>query len=60
MKNILVSILVLASMIACTSKQTTTEGEDPKMVLFREVTKLIHLRFIMLNLVERIAIKPNF
>ena len=45
MKNILVSILVLASMIACTSKQTTTEGEDPNMVLFRENAKVVEAAF---------------
>ena len=45
MKNILVSILVLASMIACTSKQTTTEGEDPNMVLFRENAKVVDAAF---------------
>ena len=45
MKNILVSILVLASMIACTSKQTTTEGEDPNMVLFRENSKVVEAAF---------------
>lgn len=45
MKNILVSIFVLASMIACTSKQTTTEGEDPNMVLFRENAKVVDAAF---------------
>jgi len=45
MKNILVSILVLASMIACTSKQTTTEGEDPNMILFRENAKVVDAAF---------------
>ena len=45
MKNKLVSILVLASMIACTSKQTTTEGEDPNMVLFRENAKVVDAAF---------------
>ena len=45
MKNILVSILVLASMIACTSKQTTTEGEDLNMVLFRENAKVVDAAF---------------
>ena len=45
MKNILVSILVLASMIACTSNQTTTEGEDLNMVLFRENAKVVDAAF---------------
>jgi len=45
MKNILVSIFVLASMIACTSKQTTTEGEDPNMILFRENAKVVDAAF---------------
>ena len=45
MKNILVRILVLASMIACTSKQTTTEGEDPNMILFRENAKVVDAAF---------------
>ena len=45
MKNILVSTLVLASMIACTSKQTTTEGEDPNMILFRENAKVVDAAF---------------
>ena len=45
MKNILVSILVLATMIACTSKETTTEGEDPNMILFRENAKVVDAAF---------------
>ena len=45
MKNKLVSILVLASMIACTSKQTTTEGEVPNMILFRENAKVVDAAF---------------
>jgi len=45
MKNIFLGILVLASMIACTTKQTTTEGEDPNMVLFRENAKVVDAAF---------------
>ena len=45
MKNILVSILVLASMIACTSQETKTEGEDLNMVLFRENAKVVDAAF---------------
>jgi hypothetical protein len=45
MKKLLVGILVIASMIACTSKQTTTEGEDPNMVLFRENAKVVDAAF---------------
>ena len=45
MKKVLVSILVLASMIACTSKETKTEGEDPNMVLFRENAKVVDAAF---------------
>ena len=45
MKNIFLGILVLASMIACTSKQTTTEGEDPNMILFRENAKVVDAAF---------------
>jgi hypothetical protein len=45
MKNILVSMLVLASMMACTTKETKTEGEDPNMVLFRENAKVVDAAF---------------
>jgi hypothetical protein len=45
MKNIFLGILVLASMIACTSQETKTEGEDPNMVLFRENAKVVDAAF---------------
>jgi hypothetical protein len=45
MKKLLLSILVLASMIACTTKETKTEGEDPNMVLFRENAKVVDAAF---------------
>jgi hypothetical protein len=45
MKKLLLSILVAASMIACTSKETKTEGEDPNMVLFRENSKVVQKVF---------------
>ena len=45
MKNILVGIFVLASMIACTTKETKTEGEDPNMILFRENAKVVDAAF---------------
>jgi len=45
MKKLLLGIFVSASMIACTTKQTTTEGEDPNMVLFRENAKVVDATF---------------
>jgi hypothetical protein len=45
MKNIFLGILVLASMIACTTKETKMEGEDPNMVLFRENAKVVEAAF---------------
>ena len=45
MKKLLVGILVSASMIACTSQETKTEGEDPNMVLFRENAKVVDAAF---------------
>ena len=41
MKKLLVGIFVLGSMIACTSQETKTEGEDPNMVLFSENAKVV-------------------
>ena len=45
MKKLLIGILVSASMIACTSQGTKTEGEDPNMVLFRENAKVVDAAF---------------
>ena len=45
MKKLLIGILVLASMIACTSQETKTGGEDPNMVLFRENAKVAQKAF---------------
>ena len=45
MKKLLIGILVSASMIACTSQETKTEGEDPNMVLFRENAKVVDAAF---------------
>ena len=45
MKKLVLSFLVLASMIACTPKEATTEVEDPNMVLFRENAKVVDAAF---------------
>jgi len=45
MKKLLIGILVSASMIACTSQETKTEGEDPNMILFRENAKVVDAAF---------------
>jgi hypothetical protein len=45
MKKLLLSILVSATMIACTSKETKTEGEDPNMDLYRENAKVVDAAF---------------
>ena len=45
MKKLLLSILVSTSLIACTTKETKTEGEDPNMVLYRENAKVVDAAF---------------
>jgi hypothetical protein len=45
MKKLVLSFLVLASVMACTPKEVTTEVEDPNMVLFRENAKVVDAAF---------------
>jgi ABC-type glycerol-3-phosphate transport system substrate-binding protein len=45
MKKILIVLVMVASLAACTSQETKTEGEDPNMVLFRENAKVVDAEF---------------
>ena len=45
MKKLVLSFLVLASMMACTPKEATSEVEDPNMALFRENAKVVDAAF---------------
>jgi ABC-type glycerol-3-phosphate transport system substrate-binding protein len=45
MKKILIVLVMVASLAACTSQETKTEGEDPNMVLFRENAKVVDAAF---------------
>jgi ABC-type glycerol-3-phosphate transport system substrate-binding protein len=45
MKKILIALVMVASLAACTTKETITEVEDPNMVLFKENAKVVDAAF---------------
>ena len=45
MKKILIVLVMVASLAACTTKETITEVEDPNMVLFKENAKVVDAAF---------------